>query len=61
MQVGLLTPPVGMVAYVINGVTGVPLDEVFRGCAPFIIAMLIMIILLVAFPQIVLFLPHLMK
>ena len=61
MQVGLLTPPVGMVAYVINGVTGVPLDEVFRGCVPFVIAMCIMIILLIAFPQIALFLPHLMR
>ena len=55
-----ITPPVGMTVYVVQGVTKVPLDEVFRGNMPFVIAMIIGLALLVAFPEISLFLPRAM-
>jgi C4-dicarboxylate transporter DctM subunit len=59
-QIALITPPVGMVCYILQGVTKVPLAEIFRGIIPFVIAMLVGIVILVAFPQISLFLPETM-
>jgi TRAP-type C4-dicarboxylate transport system permease large subunit len=56
-EMGLITPPVGMNAYVVQGVTKVPLEEVFRGIAPFFLIMLMCLILVYIFPQITLFLP----
>jgi len=56
-NMALITPPVGMVTYVVQGVTKVPLDQVFRGNFPFLAAMFIGWALLVAFPQISLWLP----
>jgi C4-dicarboxylate transporter DctM subunit len=56
-----ITPPVGMTVYVVQGVTKVPLDEVFRGNIPFVVVMIIGLAILVAFPEISLFLPHAMR
>ena len=56
-----ITPPVGMTVYVVQGVTKVPLDEVFRGNLPFVIAMIAGLALLIAFPEISLFLPNAMR
>jgi tripartite ATP-independent transporter DctM subunit len=59
--IGGLTPPVGIVCYAIAGmVKDVPLFVVFRGSYPFIGAMVVCLIILIAFPQISLFLPNLM-
>jgi tripartite ATP-independent transporter DctM subunit len=60
VEMALITPPVGMIVYVVQGVTKVPLEEVFRGNMPFLIAMIAALALLVAFPQISLFLPSTM-
>jgi C4-dicarboxylate transporter DctM subunit len=51
-----ITPPVGMTVYVVHGVTKVPLDKVFRGNLPFVLAMIVGLAILVAFPDISLFL-----
>jgi len=60
-EVGLITPPVGINCFVVAGVVpDIPLVKVFRGVMPFVIADLVVIGLLIAFPQIVLFLPSLM-
>lgn len=56
-----LTPPVGMTVYVVHGVTGVPLDQVFRGNFPFVLVMIFGLAILVAFPEISLYLVHLSK
>jgi C4-dicarboxylate transporter DctM subunit len=56
-EMALITPPVGMIVYVVQGVTKVPLEEVFAGNMPFLIAMIASLVILVAFPQISLFLP----
>jgi C4-dicarboxylate transporter DctM subunit len=56
-ELGLITPPVAINVYVVQGVTKVPMEEVFRGIVPFAIVFLIGIALLVAFPQVILFLP----
>ncbi|MBW1799973.1 MAG: TRAP transporter large permease [Deltaproteobacteria bacterium] len=60
-ELSLITPPVGINIYVVQGVTKAPLQEVARGIIPFVIVFLIGIALLIAFPQISLFLPASMK
>ena len=56
-ELGLITPPVAINVYIVQGVTKVPMHEVFRGIVPFAVMFLIGIALLVAFPQVILFLP----
>jgi C4-dicarboxylate transporter DctM subunit len=60
MEIGLITPPVGMNVFVLAGATDVPLSTIFRGVVPFVIADVLHVILLVAFPAISLFIPSLM-
>lgn len=57
IEMGLVTPPVGMDAFVLSGAVGVPVSRVFESVVPFLIADVICIILLIVFPQIALFLP----
>jgi tripartite ATP-independent transporter DctM subunit len=58
IEMGLITPPVGMNVYVISGVArDVPMATIFRGIFPFFIAMLVCMVLLFLFPQLALFLP----
>lgn len=61
MEVGQITPPIGVNVFAITGVAeGVPMHEVFRGIFPFFFGMLLCIFLLTLIPQIVLFLPNLL-
>ncbi|MGE4044568.1 MAG: TRAP transporter large permease subunit, partial [Acetobacteraceae bacterium] len=59
IEIGLLTPPVGLNAYVVKGVVGdaVPLTTIFRGLAWFIAAEAVIMVLLIAFPEISTYLP----
>jgi len=64
-QMGVITPPVGINVYVVYGVAegvvgGIPLESIFKGIIPFLIAIIVGIVILVAFPQIILVLPNLM-
>ena len=59
LEMGLISPPVGLNVFIVKSVApGVPLGRIFRGVAPFWIAMLITLIILVLFPQISLLLPN---
>lgn len=60
MEMGLITPPVGLNVFALAGVTDIPLHVIFRRVFPFVFAMVICIILLAVLPQIALFLPGLM-
>src|SRR6059058_1250705 len=61
VELGLITPPIGMNVFVIKGIArDVPLYTIFRGVTPFIIAQIILILILIAFPQIALWLPSTM-
>lgn len=60
IEMGLITPPVGMNVFILSGMSDIPLHVIFRGVLPFVIAMIFCVILLVIFPQIALFLPSLM-
>jgi tripartite ATP-independent transporter DctM subunit len=62
LNIGMVTPPVGMNVYVTAGVAkDVPLMTIFRGVTPFWIAMIACALIIIPFPQIVLVLPNLMK
>jgi C4-dicarboxylate transporter DctM subunit len=62
LEVGFITPPVGLNVFVIRGVSGgVELNTIFKGILPFLGACLVGIILLILFPKISLFIPSLMK
>jgi len=60
IEMGLITPPVGMNVFILSGMTGIPLHVIFRGVLPFVVAMIVCIIVLTIFPQIAMFLPDLM-
>jgi TRAP-type C4-dicarboxylate transport system permease large subunit len=60
-SIGFISPPIGLNAFIIQGVTKVPAEVVFRGSLPFIIATLLCIVLIVVFPDICLFLPKMMN
>ncbi len=51
--IGLLTPPVGIVLNVVAGVARMPMGAVIRGVTPFLIAQIAVLLLLVAFPELV--------
>ena len=61
-QMGVISPPVGVNAYVVSGIErDVPLQTIFRGCMPFLVALIIASVILVVFPQVSLFLPSLVR
>ena len=60
-ELSLITPPVAMNLYVVQGITKVPLQVVSRGVLPFLLVLVFGLIILVAFPEISLFLPRTMK
>jgi C4-dicarboxylate transporter DctM subunit len=60
-EMALITPPVGLNVFVIKGVApDVPMYTIFRGIVPFLMADVCHIALLIAVPQLSLFLPSLM-
>ena len=59
MEIGLITPPVGLNLYVINGIVpDVPLATILNGALPFMVCMVVGIILLCLFPGIATWLPN---
>ena len=56
VEIGAITPPVGLNAFVVKSMApSIELKDVFLGCVPFVILELIIVALLIAFPQISLF------
>ena len=61
-QMGVITPPVGVNVYVVHGVVkDVPLESIFKGAFPFLVALILCALILIPFPQIALFLPSFMR
>ncbi|WP_371170955.1 TRAP transporter large permease [Aliiroseovarius sp. 2305UL8-7] len=57
VEVGLITPPVGMNLFIINSMArDIPMSATYRGVAPFVLSDLIRVVVLVAFPGITLWL-----
>jgi len=57
LMIGLLTPPVGTVLFVTAAVSKTRIGEVFRGSLPFILPLLVICVLIIAFPNAVMWLP----
>ena len=61
VEIGLITPPVGLNVYILKGVApGVSMGDMFRGCGWFVFTDIINVAILLAFPQIILLIPHTM-
>lgn len=55
MEMGMITPPVGLNVYVISGMEkDVPMYTIFRGIVPFLLAIVVMIAILILFPGVAL-------
>jgi len=62
-QMGVITPPVGINVYVVYGVAEsvvgkIPLESIFKGIFPFLIAVIAGTVLMMIFPEIILYLPN---
>lgn len=60
-QMGVITPPVGINVYTVAGICDVPMETVFKGALFFLVALLVLTALLIAFPAIATFLPNLIS
>lgn len=60
LMIGLLTPPVGAVLYVLASVTDRSVDAIFRGILPFLVPLVTVLLLLTFFPDISMFLPRML-
>jgi len=58
LGIGLITPPVGTVLYVAAGVADIKLEELVKAIIPFLITLLLVLALLIIFPQLVMFVPN---
>ena len=61
MQIGLITPPMGLELFLIRSTFNIPVDKLMRGAVPYMIVLFIFLILLIAFPQTALWLPSMMR
>ena len=59
IMIGLLTPPIGMLLYIITGVSNVPMNEILKNLWPFLLALILVLILITYIPAITLWLPGL--
>lgn len=60
LMIGLITPPYGVLLFVINGTTGIPLAGIIKQVVPFIFILIVALLIMTIFPDLVLFLPRLM-
>lgn len=61
MEIGLITPPVGLNLYVINGIVpDVPLSTILKGSLPYVLCMVLAMVILSIFPELVTGLPDLL-
>lgn len=61
LEIGMITPPVGLNLFVVSGITRERVEEVVRGVFPFIILLILSLIIIIIFPSISLWLTEYMK
>jgi TRAP-type C4-dicarboxylate transport system permease large subunit len=61
LEAGLLSPPVGMNLFVLQGVTGAPFSQIVWGSIPFFFILLLGNVIIFLMPELVLWLPGVMK
>ncbi len=58
IMVGVIIPPVAICVFVVKGITGVPINIIYRGCLPFLLSLVAAAALLFLFPQLAYWLPY---
>lgn len=61
IEIGMVTPPVGINAFVVSGTTGIPSETVFKGIMPFFVIDLVLIAVFFFVPDLILYLPSLVQ
>lgn len=59
VMIGVVIPPVAVCVFVVKNITKVPLGQIYKGVTPFLISIVVVWLLLLAFPQLALWLPAL--
>ncbi|MBF9031095.1 TRAP transporter large permease subunit [Rhodobacterales bacterium HKCCE3408] len=59
-MIGLITPPYGLLLFIVSNVTGAPIGRIIREIWPFLIALIFALLLITFVPEIVLFIPRLL-
>ena len=59
VTMGILTPPVGVAMYIVNGILGVPMIEYVKEAIPWVIVVITTVVILFTFPNVILFFPKL--
>jgi TRAP-type transport system large permease protein len=57
-MIGLITPPYGILLFVVNGTTGIPIKDIVREGVPFLFVLVLSLLAIVIFPELVLWLPR---
>jgi tripartite ATP-independent transporter DctM subunit len=60
MQIGLITPPMGLETFLVSSTFNIPMGQLLRGILPFLIVLFVFLAILITFPQITLWLPGMM-
>lgn len=61
IEIALITPPVALNLFLMSGIFRMPVAEVIKGVLPFLIVLLIFLIILIAFPDLSIWLPSMMQ
>jgi len=59
LMIGLITPPVGMVLFVLSDIGNLPLERLIKSIIPFLVPLIIVLFIITLFPDLVLFIPNL--
>jgi len=60
MEIGMVTPPVGLNLFVTSGITGMSIMQVTRAALPWLMVLLVFLVIITYIPQVTLFLPDLL-
>jgi C4-dicarboxylate transporter DctM subunit len=60
LSIGCITPPVGLDLFVVSGITKLPMEKISKAIFPYLVVLIIDLVILTYFPQIILFIPHLL-
>jgi C4-dicarboxylate transporter DctM subunit len=61
VQIGLITPPMGLELFVVRSTFDIPVDKVIKATIPYMVVLFVFLAIIIAFPQISLWLPSMMK
>lgn len=61
LAIGCITPPVGLDLFVVSSITKLSIDRIMRDVMPYLIALIVVLLIVTWFPDIILFLPRLMR